>query len=90
MMPKKPRKTKKIKNLVAIWTLFWLYIGPVFSFLIGAEKATGEVLVFMNGAGEVNNGWLEPLLERIQVVNYLSCSLINQSTNQLITHVIEL
>lgn len=41
--------------------------GPVASFLIGAEKATGEVLVLMNGAGEVNNGWLEPLLERIQV-----------------------
>lgn len=82
MMPKKKTpKTKKIKNLVAIWTLFWLYIGPVASFLIGAEKATGEVLVLMNGAGEVNNGWLEPLLERIQVVNYLSCSLINQSIN---------
>lgn len=58
---------------------FVLVIGPVASLLIGAEKATGEVLVLMNGAGEVNNGWLEPLLERIQVVNYLSCSLINHS-----------
>lgn len=60
---------------------FGLVVGQVASLLIGAEKATGEVLVFMNGAGEVNNGWLEPLLERIQVVNYLSCSLINQSIN---------
>lgn len=60
---------------------FVLVIGPVASFLIGAEKARGEVLVLMNGAGEVNNGWLEPLLERIQVVNYLSCSLINQPIN---------
>lgn len=58
--------------------LVGLVVGLVASLLIGAEKATGEVLVFMNGAGEVNNGWLEPLLERIQVVNYLSCSLINQ------------
>lgn len=61
---------------------FGLVVGLVASLLIGAEKATGEVLVFINGAGEVNNGWLEPLLERIQVVNYLSCSLINQSINQ--------
>lgn len=62
---------------------FDLVVGLVASLLIGAEKATGEVLVFMNGAGEVNNGWLEPLLERIQVVNYLSCCyLINQSINQ--------
>lgn len=60
---------------------FGLVVGLVASLLIGAEKATGEVLVFMNGAGEVNNGWLEPLLERIQVVNYLSFSLINQSIN---------
>lgn len=60
---------------------FVLVIGPVASLLIGAEKATGEVLVLMNGAGEVNSGWLEPLLERIQVVNYLSCPLINQSIN---------
>lgn len=62
---------------------FDLVVGLVASLLIGAEKATGEVLVFVNGAGEVNNGWLEPLLERIQVVNYLSCCyLINQSINQ--------
>lgn len=60
---------------------FGLVVGLVASLLIGAEKATGEVLVFMNGAGEVNNGWLEPLLERIQVVNYLSCSLINLTIN---------
>lgn len=61
---------------------FDLVVGLVASLLIGAEKATGEVLVFVNGAGEVNNGWLEPLLERIQVVNYLSCCpLINQSIN---------
>lgn len=60
---------------------FGLVVGLVASLLIGAEKATGEVLVFINGAGEVNNGWLEPLLERIQVVNYLSCSLINLTIN---------
>lgn len=41
--------------------------GLVASHVIGAEKASGEVLVLVNGAGEVNNGWLEPLLERIQV-----------------------
>lgn len=44
---------------------FVLVIGLVVFFLIGVEKVIGEVLVFMNGVGEVNNGWLEFLLERI-------------------------
>ena len=32
----------------------------------GARKATGDVIVFLDAHCEANEGWIEPLLARIQ------------------------
>ncbi|XP_031617135.1 polypeptide N-acetylgalactosaminyltransferase 1-like [Contarinia nasturtii] len=39
--------------------------GVIRARMIGAEKARGQVLIFMDGNTEVNDGWMEPLLSRI-------------------------
>ncbi|XP_055296045.1 polypeptide N-acetylgalactosaminyltransferase 5-like isoform X2 [Sitodiplosis mosellana] len=39
--------------------------GIVKARLIGAEKANGQVLIFLDANTECNDGWMEPLLSRI-------------------------
>ncbi|XP_058513161.1 polypeptide N-acetylgalactosaminyltransferase 15 isoform X3 [Ochotona princeps] len=40
-------------------------LGPVGARMLGAARATGDVLVFMDAHCECHPGWLEPLLSRI-------------------------
>ncbi|XP_069874744.1 polypeptide N-acetylgalactosaminyltransferase 15 isoform X1 [Dipodomys merriami] len=40
-------------------------LGTIKAQMLGANRATGDVLVFMNARCECHSGWLEPLLSRI-------------------------
>nr|XP_060637971.1 polypeptide N-acetylgalactosaminyltransferase 15 [Anolis sagrei ordinatus] len=40
-------------------------LGVIQGRMLGAARATGEVVVFMDSHCECHNGWLEPLLERL-------------------------
>ncbi|ODN01160.1 putative polypeptide N-acetylgalactosaminyltransferase 9 [Orchesella cincta] len=40
--------------------------GVVKARLFGVEKATGDIIIFLDSHVEVNNAWLEPLIERIE------------------------
>ena len=41
-------------------------IGLTQARLLGADNANGEVLVFLDSHCEASNGWLEPMLARLQ------------------------
>ena len=48
----------------------------------GAEASTGDVIIFLDAHCEVNQGWLEPLLARIQVNRKaVLCPLLNSIHN---------
>ena len=46
--------------------------GLIRARLIGAEKATGEVITFLDAHCECTKGWLEPLMARIAEDRYTS------------------
>lgn len=41
------------------------FIGLIRAKVLGVREATGDVVAFMDSHCEVNDGWLEPLLDRL-------------------------
>ncbi|KAF6199841.1 hypothetical protein GE061_006139 [Apolygus lucorum] len=56
---------KKLPHMVSLIRLE-SRAGLVNARLTGARAATGDVLVFLDGHCEVNEGWIRPLLDRIK------------------------